>query len=128
WCALIDQTAEFIVGKFGIEQRDVRDGKNAILITKTPVFLEPFVESMKYLARSFGVILERLAVMDRQGVGATLLFPTLGVGMEEALKDDPEAAGKVFSGFNLWLEDDWGYCYQNRIFAVPNVPLLDPQF
>ena len=70
----------------------------------------------------------RLEVMDEQGVGATLLFPTLGVGLEEALKDDAEAAGKVFSGFNLWLEDDWGYGYQNRIFAVPNVPLLDPQF
>ena len=58
----------------------------------------------------------------------TLLFPTLGVGLEEALKDDPEAAGQVFSGFNLWLDEDWGYRYQNRIFAVPNVPLLDPEF
>jgi predicted TIM-barrel fold metal-dependent hydrolase len=70
----------------------------------------------------------RLEVMDDQGVGATLLFPTLGVGMEEALKDDPEAACKVFSGFNLWLDEDWGYHYRDRIFAVPNVPLLDPQF
>jgi hypothetical protein len=32
----------------------------------------------------------RLATMDRQGVAATLLFPTLGVGIEEALRDDPE--------------------------------------
>jgi predicted TIM-barrel fold metal-dependent hydrolase len=70
----------------------------------------------------------RLGVMDEQGVGATLLFPTLGVGMEEALKDDPEAAGQVFSGFNLWLDEDWGYHYQGRIFAVPNIPLLDPGF
>jgi predicted TIM-barrel fold metal-dependent hydrolase len=70
----------------------------------------------------------RLEVMDEQGVGATLLFPTLGVGLEEALKGDPEAAGKVFSGFNLWLEEDWGYRYQDRIFAVPTVPLLDPEF
>src|ERR1039458_6841008 len=70
----------------------------------------------------------RLAVMDAQGVGATLLFPTLGVGMEEALRDDPDAACKVFSGFNQWLEDDWGFRYRNRIFAVPNIPLLDPAF
>jgi predicted TIM-barrel fold metal-dependent hydrolase len=70
----------------------------------------------------------RLRVMDEQGVGATLLFPTLGVGMEEALKDDPEAASQVFEGFNRWLEEDWGYRYHDRIFGVPNVPLLDPAF
>lgn len=70
----------------------------------------------------------RLEAMDDQGVGTALLFPTLGVGLEEALKDDPEAAGQVFSGFNLWLDEDWGYRYQNRIFAVPSVPLLDPEF
>jgi predicted TIM-barrel fold metal-dependent hydrolase len=68
----------------------------------------------------------RLAAMDEQGVGGTLLFPTLGVGLEEALKDDPEAASSVFSGFNRWLEDDWGYRYQDRIFAVPYVAMLDP--
>jgi predicted TIM-barrel fold metal-dependent hydrolase len=64
--------------------------------------------------------------MDDQGVAATLLFPTLGVGVEEALKHDPEAAAKVFNGFNLWLDEDWGYRYQGRIFAVPCIPLLSP--
>jgi len=68
----------------------------------------------------------RLAAMDAQGVGATLLFPTMGVGLEEALKDDPEAGALVFAAFNRWLEDDWGYAYRDRIFAVPYVPLLDP--
>jgi predicted TIM-barrel fold metal-dependent hydrolase len=68
----------------------------------------------------------RLKVMDDQGVAATLLFPTLGVGVEEALKHDPEVAAKVFHGFNLWLDEDWGYRYQGRIFAVPCIPLLSP--
>ncbi len=68
----------------------------------------------------------RLASMDAQGVGATLLFPTMGVGLEEALKGDPEAAASVFGGFNRWLEEDWGFRYRDRIFAVPYVPLLDP--
>ena len=27
--------------------------------------------------------------------------------------------------FNRYLEDDWGFRYQNRIFAVPNLPLDD---
>jgi len=68
----------------------------------------------------------RLAAMDAQGVGATLVFPTMGVGLEEALKGDPEAAASVFGGFNRWLEEDWGFRYRDRIFAVPYVPLLDP--
>ena len=68
----------------------------------------------------------RLALLDEQQVAATLLFPTLGVGLEEALKDDPEAAAAVFSGFNRWLEEDWGFAYQGRLFAIPYVPFLDP--
>ena len=69
----------------------------------------------------------RLAVMDEQGIAGTLLFPTLGVGFEDALRDDPEAAAAVFGAFNRWLEEDWGYAYQDRIFAVPYLQLLDPQ-
>ena len=68
----------------------------------------------------------RLRVMDGQGVDAALLFPTLGVGLEEALKDDPEAAAAVFTAFNRWLEEDWGYRYEGRLFGVPYIPLLDP--
>jgi len=69
----------------------------------------------------------RLAAMDAQGVGATLLFPTMGVGIEEALKDDPAAGAAVFHGFNRWVEEDWGFAYRDRIFAVPYVPMLDPR-
>jgi predicted TIM-barrel fold metal-dependent hydrolase len=68
----------------------------------------------------------RLEVMDDQGLAGALLFPTLGVGIEEALRDDPDACAKVFVAFNRWLEDDWGYQYEHRIFAVPYIPLLDP--
>jgi predicted TIM-barrel fold metal-dependent hydrolase len=48
------------------------------------------------------------------------------VGLEGALRDDPEAAAAVFSAFNRWLADDWGYRYEGRMFAVPYVPMLDP--
>jgi predicted TIM-barrel fold metal-dependent hydrolase len=68
----------------------------------------------------------RLRTLDEQRVEGTLLFPTLGVGLEDALKDDPDACAKVFHAFNLWLDEEWGYRYQDRIYAVPYVPLLDP--
>jgi predicted TIM-barrel fold metal-dependent hydrolase len=67
----------------------------------------------------------RLAVMDRQGLDGCFLFPTLGVGMEEALAHDPDALIAAFKAFNLWLEDDWGYAYQERIFAAPMITLVD---
>ena len=68
----------------------------------------------------------RLKVMDDQDVAATLLFPTLGVGLEEALGDDPGAAASVFEAFNRWLAEDWGFRFDDRIFAVPYISLLDP--
>ena len=67
----------------------------------------------------------RLAVMDRQGLDGCFLFPTLGVGMEEALADDPPALVAAFQAFNRWLEDDWGYAYRERIFAAPMITLVD---
>jgi predicted TIM-barrel fold metal-dependent hydrolase len=68
----------------------------------------------------------RLKVMDEQGLAGALLFPTLGVGIEEALRHDPEACALSFRAFNRWLADDWGYRHAGRLFAVPYVPLLDP--
>jgi predicted TIM-barrel fold metal-dependent hydrolase len=67
----------------------------------------------------------RLEVMDRQGLDGCFLFPTLGVGMEEALADDPPALIAAFAAFNRWLEDDWGYAYRDRIFAAAMITLVD---
>ena len=67
----------------------------------------------------------RLAVMDGQGLDACWLFPTLGVGMEEALRDDPEACVAAFQAFNRWLDDDWGFAYRDRIYAAPYFTLVD---
>ena len=68
----------------------------------------------------------RLKVMDEQGLFGAVLFPTIGVGVEDALKHDPEACAKVFHGFNRWLAEDWGFDYEGRLFAAPYIPMLDP--
>jgi predicted TIM-barrel fold metal-dependent hydrolase len=68
----------------------------------------------------------RVKVLDRQGIEACFLFPTLGVGMEEALLADPEAAHAAFRAFNRWLDEDWGLHYDDRIFGAPYIALLDP--
>jgi predicted TIM-barrel fold metal-dependent hydrolase len=67
----------------------------------------------------------RLAVMDEQGVEQTMMFPTLGVGMEQALVADTEACVAAFRAFNRWLDDDWGFAYHDRIYAAPYFTLVD---
>ncbi len=69
----------------------------------------------------------RLEVMDEQGLGAALLFPTLGCGVEEALRHDVAATMASMSAFNRWLREDWGFDYQGRIVAVPMLSLADPE-
>jgi predicted TIM-barrel fold metal-dependent hydrolase len=67
----------------------------------------------------------RLAVMDGQHLAAAFFFPTLGVGMEQPLIGDPPALMAAFRAFNRWLEEDWGFAYQERIFAAPFITLVD---
>jgi predicted TIM-barrel fold metal-dependent hydrolase len=67
----------------------------------------------------------RLAVMDEQGLDGAWLFPTLGVGVEEALAHDGTAAMAAFRAFNEWLHDDWGYAYEDRLFGAPYLCVMD---
>jgi predicted TIM-barrel fold metal-dependent hydrolase len=67
----------------------------------------------------------RLATMDEHGLQKIWLFPTLGMIYEEPLKHDPEAVTFMFTAFNRWLEEDWGFAYQDRIFAGPYISLCD---
>jgi len=68
----------------------------------------------------------RIALLDTQGIEGALLFPTLGVGMQESLRADTEAACTAFGAFNRWLEEEWGFAYQERLFAAPYISLVDP--
>jgi predicted TIM-barrel fold metal-dependent hydrolase len=67
-----------------------------------------------------------VAVAERQGLGGAVLFPTLGCGVEEALKHDVGATMASLAAFNRWLEEDWGFAYRGRLVAVPMLSLADP--
>ncbi|NQZ98613.1 MAG: amidohydrolase family protein [Myxococcales bacterium] len=67
----------------------------------------------------------RLALMDEQRLDAILLFPTFGVCVEHFMKEDVEQTYANLHAFNRWLDDDWGFDYEGRIFAVPLMSLLD---
>ncbi len=67
----------------------------------------------------------RLAVMDQQGIHAALVFPTLASIVEARLGNNPEAINALFTSFNTWLDEDWGFHREERLFAVPFVGLSD---
>jgi predicted TIM-barrel fold metal-dependent hydrolase len=67
----------------------------------------------------------RLRAMDAQGLQKIWMFPTLGMIYEELLKNDPGAVALLFTAFNRWIEEDWGYAYQDRLFASPYISLAD---
>jgi predicted TIM-barrel fold metal-dependent hydrolase len=68
----------------------------------------------------------RLARMDEQDLEASLFFPSLAVSVEALLADDVEATYANLHAFNRWLDEEWGFNFQDRIYAVPLVSLLDP--
>ncbi len=70
----------------------------------------------------------RLARMDEFGLEAIWLFPTLGVLYEELLKDDLPALTATFTAFNRWIQEDWGFAYEDRIFGAPYLTLADPDW
>jgi predicted TIM-barrel fold metal-dependent hydrolase len=67
----------------------------------------------------------RLKTMDDQGIEAAWLFPSHGVCIEGPMQPDIEASLHIIGAFNRWLEEDWGFAYKNRIFAVPFLSLSD---
>ena len=67
----------------------------------------------------------RLAKMDEQGLRSVLLFPTLAVCVEHFMKGDVEQTYANIRAFNRWLDEDWGFDHEGRIYAVPLLSLLD---
>jgi len=83
--------------------------------------LDPMTKVPEYRDRA-----ARLKLMDEQGIEGAIFLPTLGVGMEQSLADDKEVIPHVFHAFNQWLDDDWGFAYQERIFSAAYITLVDP--
>lgn len=69
----------------------------------------------------------RLALMDAQDVEACLMLPTTGVGVEPQLREPRhrEALYPSLRAFNRWLEEDWGYGADGRIYGAPLASLVD---
>ncbi|MET0902050.1 MAG: amidohydrolase family protein [Acidimicrobiales bacterium] len=87
---------------------------------RTLVQVEPLSLHPEYQDRE-----SRLRVMDEQGLGGALLFPTFACGVEQGLKDDIPATMATLSAFNRWLEEDWGFAYEGRLFGAAMLSFAD---
>ena len=69
----------------------------------------------------------RLESMDAQSVEACLMLPTTGVGIEPQLREpkNREVLYPSIRAFNRWLEEDWGYGVDGRIYGAPIMSLQD---
>jgi predicted TIM-barrel fold metal-dependent hydrolase len=100
---------------------DVFKGEKPMLEHKNSAYqFEPLADRPEYQRRD-----PRVVRMDEQRVEASLVFPTLVSGIEEATGDDVDLTMDLLWSFNRWLEEDWGFAYQDRLFATPVVSLAD---
>jgi hypothetical protein len=61
---------------------------------------------------------DRLALMDAQGIHGALMFPTLASVVEERMSYDHGLMNAVLHSLNTWLDEQWGFHRDERIFAV----------
>jgi predicted TIM-barrel fold metal-dependent hydrolase len=67
----------------------------------------------------------RVATMDAQNVEACLILPTTGVGVEPQLRETPHVLYPSLRAFNRWLEEDWGFGADGRVYGAPLLSLFD---
>jgi len=68
----------------------------------------------------------RIAALDSQGVDATLLLPTLAVTVEHPMRHNPRRTYANLRAFNQWIDAEWGFDHDGRLYALPMLSLVDP--
>jgi predicted TIM-barrel fold metal-dependent hydrolase len=67
----------------------------------------------------------RLKTMDAQNIHATLMFPTLVSAIERRMSYDHDLLYAALHGFNQWVDEEWGFDREGRIFALPVLSLAE---
>lgn len=67
----------------------------------------------------------RIEELDRQGLYAALIFPTLASVVEERIGARGDVSAALFHSLNQWMAEEWGFAQQNRLFCVPFISLTD---
>lgn len=65
----------------------------------------------------------RIELLDEWGIDATVMFPSSGLAFDAQMSVRPDAACAAATAFNRWIEQDWGFDHEGRIFAAPFISL-----
>jgi predicted TIM-barrel fold metal-dependent hydrolase len=68
---------------------------------------------------------QRLPTLERHGLEAVVMIPTAGLGIEWEYRNEVPALCANLRSFNRWVEEEWGFGEDGRIFGVPMMTLLD---
>jgi predicted TIM-barrel fold metal-dependent hydrolase len=65
----------------------------------------------------------RLRWLRETGMDRAVLWPTLGLSVEERLQNDTDGRHILVHAYNRWLLDQWTFNYQDALFPAPLVTL-----
>ena len=68
----------------------------------------------------------RLAKLDAFGVESAVMFSSFF--FENEMQHDVEAGCANLRAYNRWVEEEWGFAYQERLFAPATLTLMDLDF
>ncbi|OMC39575.1 hypothetical protein A5742_05025 [Mycolicibacterium fortuitum] len=67
----------------------------------------------------------RLKAMEQQNVEACLMVPSQALTFQEDLVDRPDVWLANVRSFNRWLEEEWGFGQDGKVFTAPMISLVD---
>lgn len=88
--------------------------------------LRELVGPLQHRAPEFAERDARLEVLEEQGVDFVWLLPTLALGLEEMLQDDPGAVVACAHSLNQWIVDEWGFTVGDRVQVAGLLSFIDP--
>jgi predicted TIM-barrel fold metal-dependent hydrolase len=92
----------------------------------SPEDREALIREFRELGDQIADPARRLAVMDAQGLEGVLMFPQReGLIVHDAFPDDPGATIANVRAFNRFVETEWGFAYEDRIFIPATVTFVD---
>ncbi|MGE0877453.1 MAG: amidohydrolase family protein [Acidimicrobiia bacterium] len=87
---------------------------------------EAVIKEFQALSPGFQNRDRRLDVMDVQGIEGAIMFPQAdALVIHSAFPESAEKSMAAVRAFNRWVDAEWGFSYNNRIFVPAAISLMD---